>query len=69
MEARGDADTIEQCGLRGGHPHLAASFEASEQGGAALRIEMGGDFVEEQDGRRGAPFRDEIGVGKDEPQQ
>src|SRR5438094_7916004 len=54
VEPRGVADALEQRCLRRGHPHLAAAFETAKQGRAALRIEVSGDFVEQQN-RRLAP--------------
>src|SRR5256885_4453388 len=54
MEARGLGYALEQRRLGGGHPHLAAAFEAPEQGCAALGIEVGRDFVEQQDRRLAA---------------
>ena len=66
MEAGGGADAVEQCGLGGRHPDLAAAGEAGEQCGAALGIEMGGDFVEEQDRWGPASVGDEVGVSEDE---
>ena len=50
----------------GGHPHLTAAFEAAEQGRAAARIEMRGDLVEQQQGRRSAAFGDQLGMGEDQ---
>ena len=45
---------VERGWLRAGHPDLAAGRrQPLEQGGAAERVEMGGDLVEEQD--RAAP--------------
>ena len=52
-----------------GHPHLAAAFEASEQRRAALRIEVGGDLVEQQDRRLAAALGDQLGMGEDEAEQ
>ena len=57
MQTRGLAYAIEQRALGGRHPHLAAAFEAGEQCRAALRVEVGGDLVEEQDRRLAAAPR------------
>ncbi len=60
---------VEQRGFGGGHPHLAAAFEAGEQRGAALGIEVGGDLVEQEDRRLAAPLGDQFGVGEDQAEQ
>ena len=69
METRGLPNAVEQRGFGGRHPHLAAPFEPGEQGRAPARIEMGGDLVEQQDRRRAAAFRDQLGMGEDKPEQ
>ena len=40
-----------------------------EQGGAADRVEMGGDLVEQQDRAAPAALGDEIGMGEDQADQ
>ena len=69
VEARGLADAVEQRGFGRRHPHLAAPFEPVEQRRAPAGIEVGGDLVEQQDRRRAAAFRDQLGVGEDQAQQ
>ena len=66
---RAGADVAEQLGLGRGHPHLPVPFEPGEQSGAAARVEMRGDFVEQQDRRRPTAAGDELGVGQDDAEQ
>ena len=66
---RRTANPVEQRGLGRGHPHLAAAFEAGEQSGAAIRVEMGGNLVEQQDRRSAAPFGHQFGMGQHEAEQ
>ena len=64
------ADGAERVPLGPRHPHLtAARSEPLEQGGAAHRIEMGGNLVEEQDRPAARLLGDEIGMGKDDADQ
>ena len=65
VETGGFTDSFEQSGFGCRHPHLPASREPFEQNGAAVRIEMGGHFVEQQDRRLAAPLSDEIGMSED----
>ena len=66
MEARGGADAVEQLGFGARHPHLAAAFEAGEERGAALRVEVRRDFVEEEDRGLLAPVGDQLRMGENE---
>src|SRR5688500_1803348 len=50
----GGANRIEQRGLGRGHPHLPAAFEAGEQGGTTIGVEMRGDLVQKKDWRLAA---------------
>ena len=61
------ADAVEQGRFGRRHPHLSAPFEASEQGRAALRIEMGGDLVEQQDRRLAAALGDQSAWARTRP--
>ena len=66
----GGAGAGEQRGLGPGHPDLAvAGLEPLEEGRAAARIEMGGDFIEEEDRRRAAGIGDQRGVGENKTKQ
>jgi hypothetical protein len=69
MEPGRFANAVEQQGLGRGHPHLASRFEAGEEGCPAFRIEMRGDFVEEEDRGLTAPLCDELGMGEDEAEE
>ena len=67
---RGRTDAHEQAAFRPGHPHLPSPrLEPLEQGGAAARVEVGGDFVEKQDRAAAGAVGDEIGVGEDDRQK
>ena len=56
--------------LGAGHECLAAKLrKPGEQSGAAVRIEMGGDLVEQQDRRHAADLRHQAGMGEDEADQ
>jgi hypothetical protein len=53
--------------IRAGHPDLAADRrELVEQGGAALRIEMRGDLIEQHDRRDAARGCNKMRVGQHE---
>src|SRR6478735_10670130 len=69
VEPSGLADAIEQRRFGGGHPHLAATFEAAEERCAAARIEVSGDFVEQQDCRRFAAFGYQFRVSQNKPEK
>ena len=69
METRRRADSVEQFRLRRGHPNLPATFEPGEKSGAPLRVEVRGDFVEEQERRLPPLFRDKIGMREDEAEE
>ena len=62
VETRGGADAVKQGSFGARHPYLAASFEAREQGRATLGIEVGGNLVEQEDGRGFAAFGDQFGM-------
>jgi hypothetical protein len=60
----------EERGFGAGQPDLAAAIvQPFEQRSAAARIEVRGDFIEEQDGAATGLFRDEIGVGEDDAEE
>ena len=63
------ANAVEQRSLGRGHPNLPATLEPSEQDRAAIGVEVGGNLVEQQDRRSSPPCRDQLGMGKDKPQQ
>ena len=68
--ARGRADLVEQARLRPRHPNLpSALLQPLEQGGPAAGVEVGRDFVEEEDRPAAGAFGDEIGMGEDDRQQ
>jgi hypothetical protein len=69
MEAARLADPVEQRRLGRGHPHLAAAFEAREQRRSANRVEMGGNFVQQNDRRCSALPLNEFGVRQYDPDQ
>ena len=48
---------------------ISPPFEPAEQGISTRGIEMGGDFVEQQQRGRAPPRRDEIRVGEDQAEQ
>ena len=58
-------ERVEQRRLGPRHPCLPPGGEAIEQRGAAHRVEVRGDFVEEQDRAAAGSLRDEIGVRQD----
>ena len=61
---------MEQRGFGACQPDLpAALVQSLEQGGAARRIEMRGDFIEEEDRALLALFGDEIGMGQDDAEE
>ena len=62
MEAAGVGNPFEQHRFGCRHPDLAAAFKPVEQGSAAGRVEMGGDFVEQQDRRCAAKVGDELSI-------
>ena len=64
------ADSGEQAGLGPGHPDLPARLpQPFEQSGAAGRVEMGGNLVEQKDRPPAGAFGDEIGMGQDQADQ
>jgi hypothetical protein len=63
-------DGIEQGRLGAGHPCLApAGRQAFEQSRAAAGVEVGCDFVEEEDGRAADPRRDKFRMSEDEAEE
>ena len=44
-------------------------LQPAKQSLSPLRIEVRGDFIEQKDRRFAAAFRDQLGMGEDEPEQ
>ncbi len=69
METCRVANAVEQRRLGCRHPDLPASFELREERGAALRVEVRSDLIEEQDRPFVPALGDKVAMGKDEPEE
>ena len=69
METASLSNAVEQRRFGRRHPHLAAPFETGEERRAALRIEVGGDLIEQQNGRFATALGDHLGMCQHEPEE